>query len=217
MDRKERAGSFQAAMLDALDGRQAAIFTSGPGIIQSFDVDAMTCTVLMATQMQVSKQDGTWSWVTLPLLTDVPVCFPGGGDYTLTFPVAAGDEALIVIAHRCIDAWWQNGGVQPQAEFRMHDLSDGFAIVGVRSQPRVLTDVSVTTVQLRSNDGLAYIELAGGHVCKVRAPGGIDLNGVTIDASGHLNSPTQVTAAGVNLKGHDHAGVSRGGARTDPT
>lgn len=217
MDRKERAGSHQAALLDALDGRQAAIFTSGPGIIQSFDPDAMTCSVQLATQMQVFKKDGAWSWVSLPIMVDVPVCFPGGGGYTLSFPVAAGDEALVVIAHRCIDAWWQNGGVQPQAEFRMHDLSDGFAIPGVRSQPRVIPNVSTDSVQLRSDDGLAYVELAGGHVCKVRAPGGIDLNGVIIDASGHLVSPTQVTAAGVNLVGHDHAGVTRGGARTDPT
>jgi len=216
MDRKERAGSHEAALLDALDGRQAAIFTSGPGIIQSFDPDAMTCSVQLATQMQRFQKDGSWSWATISLLTDVPVCFPGGGGYTLSFPVAPGDEALIVIAHRCIDAWWQNGGVQPQAEFRMHDLSDGFALPGVRSQPRVIPNVSTDSVQLRSDDGLAYIELADGHVCKVRAPGGIDLNGVTIDASGHLTSPTQVTAAGVDLKGHDHAGVSRGGARTDP-
>jgi len=216
MDRKERSGSHQAALLDALDGRQAAIFTSGPGIIQSFDPGAMTCSVQLATQMQVFQKDGTWSWVTLPVMVDVPVCFPGGGGYTLSFPVAAGDEALIVIAHRCIDAWWQNGGVQPQAEFRMHDLSDGFALPGIRSQPRVIPNVSTNSVQLRSDDGLSYVELAGGHACKVRAPGGIDLNGVTIDASGHLIA-SQVTAAGVNLKGHDHAGVTRGGARTDPT
>lgn len=210
-------------MLDMLDGRQAKTWTAGPGIIQSFDPVAITCAVQMATQMKVFKQDGTWSWVSLPLLTDVPVCFPGGGGFTLTFPVAAGDEALIVFAQRCIDAWWQNGGVQPQAEFRMHDLSDGFALPGVRSQPRVIPSVSTNSVQLRSDDGLAYVELAGGHVCNVRAPGGIDLNGVTIDAAGNLASPstisavTQVTAAGVNLKDHDHGGVQRGNARTDPT
>lgn len=210
-------------MLEALDGRQVSIFTAGPAIIQDFDPVAMTCSAQMATQMERQLQDGSWVLETLPLLVDVPVCFPGGGGYSLTFPVAAGDEALIVIAHRCIDAWWQNGGVQPQAEFRMHDLSDGFAIVGVRSQPRVIPGVSLDSVQLRSDDGLAYVELAGGHVCNVRAPGGIDLNGVTIDANGNLHSPStlaadqQVTAAGVELKGHDHGGVQRGGARTDPT
>lgn len=183
----------------------------------------MTCSVQMATQMQVFEKDGTWSWASLPLLEDVPLCFQGGGGYALSFPVAAGDEALIVIAHRCIDAWWQNGGVQPQAEFRMHDLSDGFALPGVRSQPRVIPNVSTDSVQLRSDDGLAYVELAGNHVCNVRAPGGINLNGVTIDAAGNLVSPTTLTGTqnvfgdGVPLKGHVHAGVSRGGSNTDPT
>ena len=29
--------------------------------------------------------------------------FPGGGGFALTFPVAAGDECLVVFASRCID------------------------------------------------------------------------------------------------------------------
>ena len=65
----------------------------------------------------------------------MPVVFPGGGGFALTFPVAAGDECLVVFASRCIDAWWQSGGVGEPMEPRMHDLSDGFALIGVRSQP----------------------------------------------------------------------------------
>ena len=68
----------------------------------------------------------------LPVLQDVPIVWPSGGGVTLTLPVAAGDECLLVIADRCIDAWWQSGGVQLPMDSRAHDLSDAFAIVGVR-------------------------------------------------------------------------------------
>lgn len=53
------------------------------------------------------------------------------------------------------------GGVQNQVECRRHDLSDGFAIIGVWSQPRVIPGYSTGSAQLRNDAGSAYVELAG--------------------------------------------------------
>ena len=33
------------------------------------------------------------------------------------------------------DSWWQSGGIGVPIESRMHDLSDGFAILAPTSQP----------------------------------------------------------------------------------
>jgi hypothetical protein len=49
-------------------------------------------------------------------------------------------------------------------EFRMHDLSDGFAFVGPRSTPRVLSGVSTTATQLRSDDGATMVEVSPGKI-----------------------------------------------------
>ncbi|MCL9653139.1 hypothetical protein L2088_00345 [Pseudomonas protegens] len=94
-----------------------------------------------------------------PLLLDCPVQFPAGGGCTLTFPVAKGDECLVVFSSRCIDAWWQSGGIQVQAELRMHDMSDGFALLGFRSLPRMIPGISTSAVQLRSDHSSAFIEV----------------------------------------------------------
>lgn len=102
--------------------------------------------------------DGSTQSVNLPMLLDCPVGWQGGGGVTLTFPINPGDECLVVFASRCIDAWWALGGIQEQAELRMHDLSDGFAFVGVRSKPRSFA-VSTDAAQLRTDDGLAYVEV----------------------------------------------------------
>lgn len=203
----------------ALDGRQAAIWTALPGIVQSFDPVAMTCVVQPAIQGRVTTKDGVASFVNMPLLLDCPVMFPGGGGATLTFPVSLGDEALVVLANRCIDAWWQQGGIQPPMEARMHDLSDGFAFVGVRSQPRRLTGVSITKVQLRADDGLSYVELdPAGQIAKIRAPNGIVLDGpvhttstLQVDGGASFTGAT-VSHNGVNIgKDHKHSGVTAGG------
>lgn len=164
MDRRERLNDINAALLVALEGWQSGMWTALPCIIVSFDAVKMTCVAQPALQGVIRQEDGSKVLTSMPMLLDVPVVFPSGGGYTLTFPITAGDEALVVFASRCIDAWWQLGGIRNQVEFRMHDLSDGFAIVGPRSQPRVLSSVSTTATELRSDDGQTKVQVTNGKI-----------------------------------------------------
>lgn len=165
MDPRERFNDSEESVRTAIEGLLAGVWTALPGIVVSFDPVAMTCEVQPAIKPKYRQQDGTLTDLTITVLTDCPVIFPAGGGYSLTFPVAHGDECLVVFSSRCIDAWWQQGGIQPQAELRMHDLSDGFAIMGIRSQPRVLDGgVSTTSAQLRTDDGTSYLELGTGYI-----------------------------------------------------
>lgn len=181
-------------MREALDGMRAGLWTALPGIIQSFSGGGafpLTCAVQPAIKVLVRQQDGTVESTALPMLVDCPVQFPSGGNCSLTFPVAPGDECLVVFADRCIDAWWQSGGVQEQAEVRMHDLSDGFVLLGFRSKPRALSGVSATSAQLRSEDGSTYIEMnPTTKKVKIVAPGGFD-----------VIAPLSTFSAGVTVTG----------------
>ncbi|WP_284703877.1 Gp138 family membrane-puncturing spike protein, partial [Escherichia coli] len=76
-----------------------------------------------------------------------------------TFPVKEGDECLVIFADRCIDFWWQSGGVQEPVDGRMHDLSDAFCIVGPQSQAKKISGISASAVELRSDDGSAKLSL----------------------------------------------------------
>lgn len=177
MDRRERNAELPTALLAALQGWQAGVWTALPAIVQSFDAASNTITARPAIQAKRRNPDGTVAWVNLSLLVDVPVVWQGGGGYTMTFPIAKGDECLIVFASRCIDLWWTNGGyANAQAEMRMHDPSDGFALVGVRSKPRAVAGVSGNSATLRSDDGSVFVEVAAGNI-KLKAP-----TLVTIDA-----------------------------------
>lgn len=193
MDRAERQNDLNLALLNALEGHQAGLWTALPGIVQSFDPVEMTCEVQPTIQGYVFREEAwpsasrpgdVFPWATLPLLVNCPVVFQGGGGFTLTFPIKQGDEALVIFASRCIDNWWQLGDIQSQAEIRMHDLSDGFVIVGPRSLPKTLDGISTANAQLRSDDGTTFVEVAGDHV-HVTAPAEITLHAplVTIDAA----------------------------------
>lgn len=176
MNRRERLNDPNVALQDAIRGALAMTWTALPGIVQSFDPVAMTCVVQPAIKARRTLPSGAVVTDALPLLVDCPVHFPSGGHCTLTFPVTAGDECLVVFSSRCIDSWWQSGGIQEQAELRMHDLSDGFVFVGVRSQQRVIANVSNSATQLRSDDGSTYIELdPASQKVQIVAPGGFDV------------------------------------------
>lgn len=157
--RRELTDDLGILFRAALQGAVAEIWTTLPCIVKSFNPDKMTCEVTSAIKGQVTNEDGTKGWIELPLFVDCPVVFPHGGGFTLTFPLEAGDECLVVFSARCIDAWWQSGQIGIQNELRMHDLSDGFVLAGVCSVPNVVPNISTSAVQLRSDDGTAYVSI----------------------------------------------------------
>lgn len=170
------AGGEQQAMKVLSDTIFSMLRVSLPGIIESYDPIANTCTVVPALKGAKPDEKGNLISETLPLLVDVPVVFPRGGGCSITFPVKAGDECLVVFSDRCIDFWWQSGGVQEPVDPRQHDLSDAFAFVGPMSQPNVISNISSTTLQMRTDDGAAYIELdPNSHAINLVAPGGVNV------------------------------------------
>jgi len=199
MDRRERGNSQQAGILAALGGLQAGIWTALPGIIQSFNAAAMTAQIQPAIMAQVQNPDGSKKWVQLPLLVDCPVFFPSGGGVSLTFPIKPEDECLVIFSSRCIDGWWQSGGVNVQAELRMHDLSDGFAFVGIRSIPHVISDISNTDAQLRTDDGTSVVSVG---------PSGVSVDAPVINLNGSLFINGQAYVD------HIHSGVLPGPSNT---
>lgn len=197
VDRSQLLNDPIASLSVALDGRQALIWTAMPGIIESVDFTTMTCVVQPAIQGSVTDENNDQTIVDLPLLLDVPILFPSANGFTITFPLAAGDEVLVIIASRCIDAWWQLGGVQVPLEARMHDLSDGFAIPGPKSQPNIIPDISSTSLQIRNDAGTSYFEIGADGKINLVCPEGLFVTG-DIEVDG------EVTANGISLSTHVH-------------
>lgn len=213
MDRRERYGDQEETFRTAMEGKQAEIWTALPGVFQSFDPAALTASVQPAVQGVITDEKGKASNVNLPLLVDVPVVFPHSRDFALTFPVKAGDECLVVFASRCIDAWWQSGGVGAPAENRMHDLSDGFAIPGPWSQAaRLAPPADPENVQLRTTDGKAAVTMKPDQTVDARNAKG----SVTITPGGAVNVEAQesvtIKAPQITLEGNVTTTGAGGGA-----
>lgn len=231
MDRRERLGDEEETLRMAFDAQLAQVWTALPAIVTAVNFDNMTISAQPAITGSQSFPDGSSKSVNLPLLVDVPIQFPNAGGFALTLPIVAGDEVLIVFASRCIDGWWQSGGVQDGIEFRMHDLSDGFAIVGISSVPNVIPNISATNAQLRTKTGDTYVELTPDGKINLVAPSSVAITSPSVTMSGTLavtggiTSQASVTApmvtgstdvifGGKSGIAHTHSGVQTGSSNT---
>ena len=206
------------------DDVQSMLRVALPGIIQSYNPETVTAAIQIAIMGEDITSDGVATSDPIPLLIDVPVLFPRGGGFSITFPVTEGDECLVVFADRCIDFWWQSGGVQEAVDPRMHDLSDGFAILAPQSQTKKLSGISANSVQIRTDDGSAFLEIDQSGNINATTPqltvnGNVQFNGnlsisgdVNIDGS--VTSSGDQTAGGISQTGHVHPGVQTGSGTT---
>lgn len=155
----ERAGDELEVLRKMLDGFEKGFRVASVGIINSFDAATQSAKVQIAVRERVFNiTTRLFDNIEIPLLLDVPVQFPSAGGFSLAFPVAPGDECLVIFSDSCIDAWWQNGGIQNQIDVRRHDLSDGIAILGIKSKPNAVT-ASNNSVQLRNAAGDVMVEV----------------------------------------------------------
>lgn len=204
MDQRERVGDPEEALLSALEGAQAKIWTALPGVVAAVDLNAQTVAVQPTIRGRVTGQDGRVQSVNMPLLADVPIVFPRAGGFALTFPIAVGDEVLVVFASRAIDSWWQSGGIGEPVEARMHDLSDAFAIPGPTSQPKKLSGVSAANVQLRNAAGDSFLEITPAGDVNIVSAGNVSVTAagdatVTAAGSALVTAPTVDLAAATSI------------------
>lgn len=202
------SGDHDVAIVEYIETRLRDLHTMMPGVIVSFNAAKQTATVQPSIKSVFAiTNDGhkaVVSVVNLPLCLDVPVSFPGGGGFCLTFPIMPGDECELRFSERAIDFWYQNAGQQLPSEYRLHDLSDAIAQVGLNSQPNKISNFNASACELRTRDGNTYIRIE---------PGQVTVKGNLI-VTGSVTATLDVTGQGTSLHTHKHGGVTTGSGQT---
>jgi len=202
MDRRERYVNIYSYIQQMIDTALLQTWCAMPGIVQSFNAQDCTAQVQLAIRMQNRDKNNNWTDINpSPVIPKALVCFPGNKNYIFTFPIAAGDEGLLVFADRCIDAWWQSGGVQSQLDIRNHDLTDGIFFPGVRSLPNVPNNINPSAAEFRTSSGNTKIAFSDA--------GGIVMTASSIAFNAPVTSTGNITAGfgtsdSVTLQGHKH-------------
>ena len=142
--------------------------------------------------------------IQLPQFTKVPPLFlQGGGSYT-AHPIAIGDYCLLILTERCFDRWYDGADFQDPAEFRMHDYSDGIAIVGINPLAGALTIPDVIQQTGDTNQDGDYTRQ--GSLVQI---GDMTITG-DLHVDGGITCTGDVVAGGISLRNHTHPGDSGG-------
>ncbi|AUG84963.1 hypothetical protein MAELSTROM_44 [Pseudoalteromonas phage Maelstrom] len=187
--------------------------------------------------IKVVMQDGTSRQ--RDIIEGLPIATFGAGDKFISFNVTKGDIGWLDACDRDISLFLQSyANVEPPTS-RMHSFSDARFVPDIMTNITVAEEDAAAMVistrdgtvkialdndevRIKNNDtsviigvdnvnvatSSVVIDITGDSVTGV-APGGFNLNGFTIDASGAAVSPVSMTApsmmaAGKELAGHKH-------------
>ena len=99
--------------------------------------------------------------VKLPIIFNVPVIHPASGGASITFPVAIGDNVLLVFSQKSLEEWLQNGEQVTPDDPRQNDLTDAIAFLGLNSFNKIsfaennedlLISYSGSKIRFKNND-----------------------------------------------------------------
>lgn len=193
---------------DAINHAMANLHTAT--IARVSGVGATTISVQPVINREVNGES-----IRLPEFVDVPPLFMQGGASHTTYPIAIGDYCLLIFTERCFDRWYEGQDFRRPPELRMHDYSDGFAIVGINPKASALTIPDVITQvgdthQEGNYEHTGDVEQTGDYTLDgdMTINGNLTVNG-DITCTGTLMVPTAVIG-GIDFATHVHGGVTSG-------
>jgi len=186
---------------DNINNKLNNLHTAAPATILSFNPETQTATVQPSFSREFLQFDGseeTTVSLKSPVIENVPVCYPRGGGFSITFPVKSGDECLLIYTERSLDNWHSKGGEGLPISTRKHDLSDAVALVGVSSGPNKIAnyDNEKFTIKSDSDDVVLSIDEQGNLAINATESVIIECRNAIVNASTSctIDSPeTQIT------------------------
>ena len=192
--------------------RKAELMSSinciGIGTVQSFDSTDQTVTVSLnylrviqggqainpsETQQGVLTVDKIIPPEQMPQIVKCPLMILQGGGAYITFPVTAGDVAVILFNDRDIDNWWTTGSVVAPNTPRMHDLTDALCFIGVRALPNAIQNY-FNGFKIQYAGTSLTIDPSGNITIT-----GVDNSAFTITGNINITSPDNITITGASI------------------
>ena len=131
----------------------AELRVSCPAKVVSWDASKQLADVKPLVKDIFEGEDGEVQHVSIPVITNVPVVFPGAGGMRITFPVAVGDTVHLVFCDRSIDAWLDQGGETSPTDQRRHHIADAVAYPGLHPNNAAWAGLEDGVVTVGSSTG----------------------------------------------------------------
>lgn len=176
-----------------------------PGRIVAFDPSTQLAQVECGIQRLVNGQG-----VTIPVIENVPVHFPGDGEWYFWHQITPGEtEGLIHFSQRAIDTWIDQGGPVAPHENRMLATDDAFFVPGVRSRPNAIPgfkndgagvgNYAQDTYTHHKSDGTVETQASGNVEITAAADVTVNCVNATVNATTAMTVTTPITTFNGNV------------------
>ncbi len=143
--------SMYEAIVSAIEARITSLFGPMPAKVTAYDYSTQKVSVQPLIYRAREDEEGDRVAERLGIVENVPLMFPGGGAYRVTWPVNVGDLVLLVFADSSMDRWLARGGeVDPEDDRRFH-LSDAVAIPGMYHYADIPTSAPTDAMVLHAD------------------------------------------------------------------
>ncbi len=136
---------FRLTLLNSISG-------STPAVVTAYDAGKQRVSVQPMIMHAVDDESENRTAETPPPRHDVPVAFIGTARGRITFPIAAGDQCLLVQCGSSIAAWKDKGGVIDPVDDRRHDINDCVALFGLYDSGHLPTPAPSDAMVLWANE-----------------------------------------------------------------
>lgn len=135
----DRSTSLQEVINAAVENGRRSLYTCAPARVVKWEPSSQraNCQILVQ-HVTPEDEEGNRVVASWPVVTGVPVQFPGAGGYRLTVPVSDGSggtdatTGLLIWSHLSLDKWLTGNGREVDPEFdHDHALNDAIFVPGL--------------------------------------------------------------------------------------
>ena len=128
------------------------LYTCMPGIVESYDAETRRAVVKGALKVVTTKEEE----IEREAIHNVPVVFPSGGGFTMTFPLEPGDSVLLCYSQRGLTNWKKTLGVAAPDTIGFFSEKDAFAMPGFGTdEPEHHIAIEADGIHIRTTGTLA--------------------------------------------------------------
>lgn len=147
----------------AMDARLASVRVAIPARVERYDVETQTADVKPLVKDRLVCEDGILV-ESMPVIPSVPVAFPRGGGFFISFPLAKGDTGRIVVCDRSIDQWRKKGGEVDPLDVRMHSWAGAVFEPDLADSDHALADAHAENLVIGKDGGAQVHFTPGGEI-----------------------------------------------------
>lgn len=166
--------SWAEVILRAIDSALLELHTGLPAKVVSYDPSKQSAEVspLLKRAYEDPEDPEATTVRTIPVISNVPVVFPAGGGWSLTYDLAPGDIVYLAFSERSLDRWLEapSGVAVDPVSARRFDLSDAVALPGLRPRSAPLAGAGRPGLRLGKDDGTAEVQINADGSILIKSP-----------------------------------------------